>query len=503
MRSQRLACSAAVAALLLAACGNRMPPRPIVLGQGQVADGSGTGTLPPGVDGGGSLPGDTPGGAGPGGGSGGPGTGPGASSCAGVATGAPGVTATTIKVGTIVANSGPLPGQFFQMTQAVSAYFQKINEQGGVCGRRLQLVVQDDGLNADKHVQAAIKLVDEEKVFAIVGMLTAVDKASARFLCDRGVPDVGGFALSYNRAQGEDCPKGKPPVYWSPIGGLHRNLIGDGQYFDIIKARALKHGAVMYHSTLDISKDQGLAQQWALNHAYCRIVEADDSKCDVPISRQNKAFAPDPQLYDVNPVQPDSAYDPMVLSMIDGRVDSVFTSMEINSNIKLLRAINRYRTSWRQRIGKDPAIYFQLSAYDAKLVNEAGSLARGVFTWLPHLPFTEPTHPVMADYLSTLKRYFPKAIPSSFGAQGWAGATLFVEALTLAGATLTRTSLRQALDSFTSYTANGFVGPLTPRERVIFNCGILVRVEASGGKLDFFRWKPPAGFDCHELKPWR
>jgi hypothetical protein len=110
----------------------------------------------------------------------------------------------------------------------------------------------------------------------------------------------------------------------------------------------------------------------------------------------------------------------------------------------------------------------------------------------------------MADYLSTLRRYAPTAQPTSFGAQGWAGAVMFVEALARAGGNLTRASLRAALDSFTAYTAGGFVGALTPRERTIFNCGVVVRVQERSGRVDFWRWRPVRnGFLCTTLKRWR
>ncbi len=502
MKRNRLRPAPALAAtffLVLAACGNRLPHREVTLGQGneQLQPGLSTnapGVIPTGPGGvvGTALPSIGPGGFG-------------AAGCAGVATGAPGVTATTIKVGTIVARSGPLPGQFFQMTQAVASYFAMVNDAGGVCGRKLRLIVQDDGLTADKHLQAAKKLVEDDKVFAIVGMLTAVDKASARYLCDKQVPDVGGFALSYNRATGLDCPSGKPPVYWSPIGGLSRRLIGDGQYFTIMKAENVSKGAVLYHSTLDVSKDQGLAQQWALNHAWCRWKQhpSDEQRCDVVASKQDESFAPDSQLYDVNPVAVESAYDPLVQQMINAGVDSIWTSMEINSNIKLLRSINRNRSLWRSKIGRTPSVYFQLSAYDAKLIREAGSLALNSYVFIPHVPFTEPQQPEMARYLGMLQRYAPGAQPSSFGAQGWAGAKLFVDALAKVGANLTRPALRQALDSFTSYTANGLVGPLTPRDRVIFNCWVTTRVESRNNVLDFFRWRPAEGFTCNRLYTWR
>ncbi|HVL89379.1 MAG TPA: ABC transporter substrate-binding protein [Actinomycetota bacterium] len=510
MRSRRVAALAAIVAMLAVACGNRLPK---TAAGGSLLPGE---TVPTGAAGSPVVPGpgETVAPGGPAAGRD-PARGFGARGCIPMASDPDrGVTDSEIKVGTIVARSGPLPGSFYPMTQAIAAYFKKVNDAGGICGRTLRLIVQDDRLNADAHLTAAKKLVESDKVFAIVGMLTAVDKASAAYLCARGVPDVGGFALSYNRAQGEDCPAGKPPVYWSPLGGLTRATIGDHAYYTIQAAEKLggagRRGAVMYHSTLDISKDQGLAQQWAVNHAWCRLykhasaTDATASPCDVVASRQDKTYVPDDQLYDVNPVATDAAYDPLVQRMISANVDAVYSSMEINSNIKLLRSMGRYKSAWRQRLGRDPVVYFQLSAYDPKLLAEAAAQALGSYLWIPHVPFTEPQHSVMGDYLSTLAKFFPTAEATSFGAQGWAGAAMFVEAVARAGANLTRESLRAALDSISGYTAGGFVGSLTPRERTIFHCGVVVRVESRSGRTDFYRWRPERdGFLCTTLKRWR
>ena len=70
-------------------------------------------------------------------------------SCRGGAT-APGVTATEIKVASIVTASGPLPGRHRGRLPGRAAYFAKINAEGGVCGRKLTLLKGDDGLDPQR-----------------------------------------------------------------------------------------------------------------------------------------------------------------------------------------------------------------------------------------------------------------------------------------------------------------------------------------------------------------
>jgi branched-chain amino acid transport system substrate-binding protein len=82
---------------------------------------------------------------------------------------APGVTATEIKVGSF----GPLTGPVYiygKLTMnGVEVFFNKLNEKGGVHGRKLVLVREDDLCKPEGAIAAVKKLVFEHKVFAIIG----------------------------------------------------------------------------------------------------------------------------------------------------------------------------------------------------------------------------------------------------------------------------------------------------------------------------------------------
>ena len=81
----------------------------------------------------------------------------------------PGVTDTEIKVGTF----GPLTGPVYiygKLTMnGVEVYFNKLNEKGGIHGRKLVLVREDDLCKPEGGIAAVKKLVYEHKVFAIIG----------------------------------------------------------------------------------------------------------------------------------------------------------------------------------------------------------------------------------------------------------------------------------------------------------------------------------------------
>jgi branched-chain amino acid transport system substrate-binding protein len=82
----------------------------------------------------------------------------------------PGVTATEIKLGQTKPYSGPGSGYGIQ-GKAESAFFQMINDQGGVNGRKINLISLDDAYSPPKTVEQTRRLVEQDDVAAIFGTL--------------------------------------------------------------------------------------------------------------------------------------------------------------------------------------------------------------------------------------------------------------------------------------------------------------------------------------------
>jgi branched-chain amino acid transport system substrate-binding protein len=90
-----------------------------------------------------------------------------------------GVSKTEIVIGTILDQSGPLAGFGKQSRLGMQLRVDEINEQGGINGRKLKLLVEDDGYDPKKAVLAAQKLVNQDKIFIMAGHLgTAQNLAS-------------------------------------------------------------------------------------------------------------------------------------------------------------------------------------------------------------------------------------------------------------------------------------------------------------------------------------
>src|SRR4051794_11432556 len=78
----------------------------------------------------------------------------------------PGVTDTEIKIGQTMPYSGPA-SLYSTVGKAMAAYFDRINAEGGVNGRKIRLISLDDGYSPPKAVEQTRKLVEQEDVLLI------------------------------------------------------------------------------------------------------------------------------------------------------------------------------------------------------------------------------------------------------------------------------------------------------------------------------------------------
>jgi branched-chain amino acid transport system substrate-binding protein len=106
-----------------------------------------------------------------------------------------GITDTSIKVGSILPTSGIASIYGASFGRGMQAYFDWINDQGGIYGRKIELNIQDSQYSAPVATEAARYLIDKEKVFAFIGTIgDEVESAVKQMLDDQNIPDM--FALA-------------------------------------------------------------------------------------------------------------------------------------------------------------------------------------------------------------------------------------------------------------------------------------------------------------------
>jgi branched-chain amino acid transport system substrate-binding protein len=101
-----------------------------------------------------------------------------------------GVSDTEIKIGQSAPFSGPA-SVYGQISTAESGYFKMINDQGGINGRKINLIALDDGYSPPKSIEVVRRLVEEEQVailFQTIG--TAPNAAIRKYVNQKKIPDI-------------------------------------------------------------------------------------------------------------------------------------------------------------------------------------------------------------------------------------------------------------------------------------------------------------------------
>lgn len=101
----------------------------------------------------------------------------------------PGVSDTEIKIGAHTPTSGPY-AIYGLVSKGAQMYFDEVNAAGGVNGRKIKYLVEDDLGNPAKALEVTKKLVQQEQVFAFLLSLTPTHAAVIDFLKAKKVPDM-------------------------------------------------------------------------------------------------------------------------------------------------------------------------------------------------------------------------------------------------------------------------------------------------------------------------
>ncbi|MEW2163073.1 ABC transporter substrate-binding protein [Streptomyces sp. NPDC007084] len=108
------------------------------------------------------------------------------------ATTAPAPSAGPVRVGIVTSATSPVGGSAFTGPRdGAIAYFDRLNARGGIAGRRVEVRLCDDGGSGVGNNACVHRLIDEDKVIALVAT-TVLDYAGASRVSRAGVPDIGG-----------------------------------------------------------------------------------------------------------------------------------------------------------------------------------------------------------------------------------------------------------------------------------------------------------------------
>jgi len=367
-----------------------------------------------------------------------------------------GVTPTTVTIGNVSGLTGILSNNFEQGPEAVQALFSAINAAGGICGRRLQLEVEDDGQDSGKNAADTSDLAS--RVFAFVGSTSDADNGGAPVLASTHVPDVG---TAINVARGQTG------VFWTTTGGA---TVRNGQHY-------------IYDTLVRGLKAAGNFPQRFAVLSYSIPISADAAQQFLTVFTHEGATS----CFTDESVSPATAsLDQDVLQMKSKGCDGVYTTMDVTGNAKLLQAMQRQQ--FHPRFAGTT-----FDGYTPAQISVAGqSAAQGFEVNLPFLPFTDG-NAVVSTYESDLRTYEPGKEPSSFGLEAWADAQMFIYGLIKAGHNPTRPALVQAFGSIDSWNTGGATAPYVPRLREPPGpCSVEAVVQGA----QYVRKWPASGYFC-------
>jgi branched-chain amino acid transport system substrate-binding protein len=166
-----------------------------------------------------------------------------------------GVTATEVTFGMPTDLSGVAATYGVSSSNGVKMRFDEINDAGGIFGRKLKVIIEDQGYQVPKAVQACNKLINRDKVFAFVGPLgTPMNNACFKEQFAAGVPNL--MPLSAARSMYEPYERLKFYGAASYVDQIRSGV----DYF--VKTKGKKAICVMYQDT-DFGKEilEGAEQQ--------------------------------------------------------------------------------------------------------------------------------------------------------------------------------------------------------------------------------------------------
>ncbi len=138
----------------------------------------------------------------------------------------PGVTGTEIKIGNTNPYSGPASA-YGTIGKALGAYFKKINEEGGINGRKINYVTYDDAYSPPKTVEMVRKLVEQDQVALLFQTLgTPTNTAIHKYMNQQKVPHifVATGATKWNDPKNHAWTMGWQPNYQTE-GRIYANYI--------------------------------------------------------------------------------------------------------------------------------------------------------------------------------------------------------------------------------------------------------------------------------------
>jgi len=322
-----------------------------------------------------------------------------------------GVTDTEIVIGTATDLSGVTAMWGVNNSNSYRMVFDEVNAKGGINGRKIRYVLEDNQYQVPRMVQAANKLLNRDDVFVMVANGgTPMNNAILPDVLAKGVPNV--FPLTSARSM------------YEPLNHLKFGLASS--YYDQMRA-----GVKLF------VEKRGKKQ-------ICAMAEDTDFGRDVMDGARDQIKAEHLTLAAETAHKPtDTDFSAAVAKLHDANCDLIVVGGIVRDTVQIISAVRK--TGWNvDMLG-------QAASYDSAVASVPGGVTEGFYSMAPIL-FVSPDdeRPEVHAFMTKYKSLY--GTDPNFAAQiGYTGAQLVVLALQKAGRDLTADSFVKGMESIRDY----------------------------------------------------
>ncbi len=337
---------------------------------------------------------------------------------------APGVTDTEIVLGTHLPLSGSPAAAYGPIADGMNAYFDYINSQGGVHGRKIKLLVGDDHYSPPDALDVVREQVEQQHVFAIVGGVgDQTELAVMKYLEDNGVPDmfVGGGL----------------PIFSEPVVRtrftMQTDYVTETKIMGDFVERTMtgkREGILYENDEAGLTGVQAAEDLLGSTHSDIQIVSKqayDPSGADVTAQMQRlKADNPD---------------FVVLMANVAAAANAIKVSREVlNWNV--------------------PFVLSAVSAVEATIALAGPANIEGTISMTPGKMISETDDAGVRKHIELMHEFAPGVEPSGLTEYGMAIAELTVQALKNAGPNLTRDTFIDGAENIRDYCGLLGLGPV-------------------------------------------
>ncbi|MBK8064601.1 MAG: ABC transporter substrate-binding protein [Betaproteobacteria bacterium] len=334
---------------------------------------------------------------------------------------AQGVSASTILIGQSVPLRAATRNWARDIRNGALAYFRKVNDAGGVNGRKIELISIDDANNVKQAGENTRKLVTENGVFALFGYASAtLSRPALPIVEENKVPFLSPFT-------GADPMR----VFNKHVYNMRASYADElEKIVDHYTLFGIKRFAIVYYDDV-VGKENLAAVERALKKRNLTAV----------------SFA---------------AFKDRAKPDIDGGVKAVIKG---NPEVVIFTTLFKATSDFIKLAKKSGATSQMVSNSfpgSSPLARELGKDGVGVAMAQVVPPFSKTSLPVVAEYRAAIEKQLGRKEYSFTSLESFIAAKATVEAIRKAGPKLTRESFMQALDGMSSFDAGGYVLSFSP-----------------------------------------